>query len=251
MSSLKHDSHTICSQCRAISCSVETRCSECKDWSIDAMQDHLKYQRSLARKSSNRKPAVTAASGSQPAVSSSPVGPSFPLTPAVSGSSQLQDAVLAVLQSLNGSLGINLNPSSTAPSSVPSGVGALELPAQSSQISPSPVVHSDNISVLPANVRPYLGMSTVTAVDHSAPIGHSPSPLGSSDTDQLQANVSGPLPSSSSALSPNSLLFPLTPSPSFPPSFSSSLPPLPSGSSHSSYSSAASSLIASVSSSSS
>ena len=246
MSSLKHDSHTICSQCRAVSCSVETRCSECKDWSIDAMQDRLKYQRSLARKSSNRKPAVTAASGSQPAVSSSPVGPSFPLTPAVSGSSQLQNAVLVVLQSLNGSLGINLNPSSTAPSSVPSGVGA-----QSSQISPSSVVHSDNISVLPANVRPYLGMSTVTAVDRSAPIGHSPSPLGSSGTDQLQANVSGPLPSSSSALSPNSLLFPLTPSPSFPPSFSSSLPPLPSGSSHSSYSSAASSLIASVSSSSS
>ena len=247
MNSLKHDSHTICSQCRAVSCSVETRCSECKDWSIDAMQDHLKYQRSLARKSSNRKPAVTAASGSQPAVSSSPVGPSFPLTPAVSGSSQLQDAVLAVLQSLNGSLGINLNPSSTAPSSVPSGVGALELPAQSSQISPSPVVHSDNISVLPANVRPYLGMSTVTAVDRSAPIGPSPSPLGSSGTDQLQANVSGPLPSSSSAWSPNSLLFPLTPSPSF----SSSLPPLPPGSSHSSYSSAASSLMASVSSSSS
>ena len=172
------------------------------------MQDHLKYQRSLARKSSNRKPTVTAASGSQPAVSSSPVGPSIPLTPAVSESSQLQDAVLAVLQSLKGSLGINLNPSPTAPSSVPSGVGALELPAQSSQISPSPIMHSDNVSVLRANARCYVGMGTVTAADRSAPIGPSPSPVGSSGADQLQANIVGPLASSSSALSPNSLLLP-------------------------------------------
>ena len=110
MSNLKHDSHTICS--------VETRCSECKDWSVDAMQDHLKYQRYLARKSSSRKPAVTAASDSQPAVTSSPVGPSNPLAPAVSESSQLKDAVLAVLQLFQGSLGINID-SSTAPSTVP------------------------------------------------------------------------------------------------------------------------------------
>ena len=211
MSSLKHDSHTICSQCRAVSCSVETRCSECKDWSVDAMQDHLKYQRSLARKSSSRKPAVTAASGSQPAVSSSPVGPSIPLAPAVSESSQLKDAILAVLQSLQGSLGINLDPSSIAPSTVPSGDGALELPVQTSTISTSPVVHSDNISMLHASARPYVGMCSVTAADRLAPIGPSPSPLGSSGTDQLQAHVVGPLSSSSSALSPTSLLFPLTP----------------------------------------
>ena len=96
---------------------METRCSECKDWSVDAMQDHLKYQCSLARKSSSRKPAVTAASGSQPAVTSSPVGPSNPVASAVSESSQLKDAVLDVLQSLQGSLGINID-SSTAPSTV-------------------------------------------------------------------------------------------------------------------------------------
>ena len=247
MSSLKHDFHTICSQCRAVSCSVETRCSECKGWSVDAMQDHLKYQRSLARKSSNRKLAVTAASGSQPAVSSSPVGPSIPLAPAVSDSSQLKDAVLAVLQSLQGSLGINHDPSSTASSTVPSDVGALELPTQTSAISTSPVVHSDNISVLHANARSYVGMCSVTAADRSEPIGPSPSPLGSSDADQLQSHVVGPLSSSSSALSPTSLLFPLTPSPSL----SSSLPPPPPGSPLSSYSSAVSSLLASVSSSSS
>ena len=66
---------------------METRCCECKDWSVDAMEDHLKYQRSLAHKSSSREPAVTAASGSQPVVTSSPVGPSNPLAPAVSESS--------------------------------------------------------------------------------------------------------------------------------------------------------------------
>ena len=48
MSSLKHDSHTICSQCRDVNCSVDTRCSECKSWSVEAVQEHLKYQRSLA-----------------------------------------------------------------------------------------------------------------------------------------------------------------------------------------------------------
>ena len=97
---------------------METRCSECKDWSVDTMQEHLKYQRSLAGKRSSRKPAVTAASGSQPAVTSSPVESSPQLAPSVSESSQLKDAVLAVLQSLQGSLGINID-SSTAPSTVP------------------------------------------------------------------------------------------------------------------------------------
>ena len=118
MSSLKHDSHTICSHCRAVSCSVETRCSECKDWSVDTLQEHLKYQRSLAGTRGSRKPVVTAASGSQPAVTSSPVVSSPHLAPSVSESSQLKDAVLAVLQSLQGSLGINID-SSTAPSTVP------------------------------------------------------------------------------------------------------------------------------------
>ena len=99
-------------------CSVETRCSECKSWSIEAMQEHLKYKRSLAGKHSSKKPAVTAASVSQPAVPSSPVDPSTLSVPSVSEDSRLKDAVLAVLQSLSGSLGINQS-SSTAPSTVP------------------------------------------------------------------------------------------------------------------------------------
>ena len=83
------------------------------------MQEHLKYQCSLAGKRSSKKPAVTAASVIQPAVASSPVVSSPPsVSASVSDDSRLKDAVLAVLQSLSGSLGINQN-SSTAPSTVP------------------------------------------------------------------------------------------------------------------------------------
>ena len=67
------------------------------------MQEHLKYQRSLAGKNSSKKLAVTAASVSQPAVASSPVVPSTPSVTSVSEDSLLKDAVLAVLQSLSGS----------------------------------------------------------------------------------------------------------------------------------------------------
>ena len=245
MSSLKHDSHTICSQCRAVSCSVETRCSECSDWSIDTVQEHLKYQCSLVGKRGSRKPAVTAASDSQPAVASSPVVSSPPsATPSVGEAPQLKDAVLAVLQSLQGSLGINLA-SSTAPSTVPDsapsvgeatggvhvvklhnvdsclespGVCALELPAQNPAKSTSLVVLPHNVTMLQTSARHYLGMGTVTASDVAMPLGPSPSPLGSAGTDQLRVQGLGPLSSSSSsALSPTSLLFTLTPSPSLPP----------------------------------
>ena len=56
------------------------------------------------------------------------------------------------------------------------GVGALELPAQTSAISTSPVVLSDNISMLHASARSYLGTSSVTAADRAAHIDPSPSP---------------------------------------------------------------------------
>ena len=82
------------------------------------MQEHLKYQRSLAGKRSSKKPAVTAASVSQPAVASSLVVTSTPSVSSASEDSRLKDAVLAVLQSLSGSIAINPS-SSTAPSTVP------------------------------------------------------------------------------------------------------------------------------------
>ena len=93
ISSLKHDSHTICSQCRDVNCSVDTRCDECKSWSVEAMQEHLKYQLSLAGKRGSKKPAVTAASVSQPAVASSPVVSSSPsVSASVSKDARLKDA---------------------------------------------------------------------------------------------------------------------------------------------------------------
>ena len=78
------------------------------------MREFIKYQKSLAGKRST-KPAVTAASVSQPAVDSSPVEPS---PPSVSEDARLKDSVLAVLQSLSGSLGVNQS-SSTVPYTVP------------------------------------------------------------------------------------------------------------------------------------
>ena len=107
--------HTICSQCRDVNCSVDTRCSECKSWSVEAMQDHLKYQRSLAGKRLVRSRRSLLL---QPAVASSPVVTSTPSVSSVSEDPRLTDAILAVLQSLSGSLAINQS-SSTAPSTVP------------------------------------------------------------------------------------------------------------------------------------
>ena len=96
---------------------LETRYSKCQTWSVESMQEYLKYKKSLAGKG-GKKLAVTAASVSQPAVDSSPLDPSPSSIPSVSEDSRIKDAVLAVLQSLSGSLGINQS-SSTAPSTVP------------------------------------------------------------------------------------------------------------------------------------
>ena len=63
MNSLKYDSHTVCSQCRDVTCSLETRCTECKDWSVEIMTEYLKHRKSLATKR-GKKPAVAAASAS-------------------------------------------------------------------------------------------------------------------------------------------------------------------------------------------
>ena len=65
MSSLKHDLHTVCSQCREVVCSVTTCCDECHAWSIDTMTDYLKHKKSLATKS-KRKPVTSASTSASP-----------------------------------------------------------------------------------------------------------------------------------------------------------------------------------------
>ena len=95
MSSLKYDSHTVCSECRDVMCSLESRCDECKDWSVEIMTEYLKHRKSLATKR-GKKPAVAAASiSSQPAVASSPLLGSPPTFPSVSDDSKIRDAVLS------------------------------------------------------------------------------------------------------------------------------------------------------------
>ena len=245
--------HTICSHCREVVCSLETRCSECQTWSVESMQEYLKYKKSLAGKCDN-KPAVTAAFVSQPAVHSSPLE-SSPSVPSVSEDSRIKDAVLAVLQSLSmsGSLGIN-QCSSTAPSTVPdyapsvggatgvdegmklhnvyslswsSGVGALDNPV----VSTSPIVHHDLLNVYQSSARLPHDLGNVLAAPVAAPVGHPLPPLASSGDYQLRVPGRGPLDVASSSLSPNSLLFPLSPPDSVPPSSSLLRPPLSSSSS--------------------
>ena len=60
MSSLKYDLHTICTQCRGVACSLDTRCPECKTWSSDKMSDYVKHKSSLTGKL--KKKPVTSAS---------------------------------------------------------------------------------------------------------------------------------------------------------------------------------------------
>ena len=235
MSSLKHDSHTLCSQCRDVVCALDTRCSECKDWPIEIIQEYVKHRKPLAGKK-GKKPAVTVPS-SQPALSSNPVLDSPPPNPAASEDSKLRDAVKAVLQSLDRSGSLGTNPSfSAAPSMVTdvapsvegaagggegmkphnvsslyqsSGVGAID----NSAVSTTLIVLHDIYNVYPPSVRQSRSLGTDFAAPVFAPLGPPPPPLASSGDDQLRVSGVGHLASSSSYFSPNSLLFPL-PSPS-------------------------------------
>ena len=64
-------------------CSLETRCNECTDWSVEVMTEYLKHRKSLATKR-GKKPAFAAASASsQPAVASSPLLGSPPRFPSL------------------------------------------------------------------------------------------------------------------------------------------------------------------------
>ena len=95
MSSLKYDSHTICSQCRDVVRSFSTCCDECSNWSAEIMSDYLKHKKALATKSRKR-PATSASASIQPAVASNPLLGSPPRLPTVSDDDKIRDTVLSV-----------------------------------------------------------------------------------------------------------------------------------------------------------
>ena len=69
MCSLTFDRHTVCVSCRKVTCSVEVRCDECREWSTDAMADYLRHKKWLV--SMGKKPKVTTPSASAHSVAPS------------------------------------------------------------------------------------------------------------------------------------------------------------------------------------
>ena len=51
MSTLKHDKHSICFNCRSIRCDFDNRCHECKNWSNSQMEEYIKHRKILDNKS--------------------------------------------------------------------------------------------------------------------------------------------------------------------------------------------------------
>ena len=86
------------------------------------------------------------------------------------------------------------------------GVGALD---NQSAVATPPIVHHDFPYMCQSSNRSAQVLGSTNAALVAGPLGHPPPPLASSGVDQLQVPGSGPLDSASSALSPNSLLFPL------------------------------------------
>ena len=62
MSSIKFDKHTICYSCRPVKCDISNRCSECKFWPQQEIEDYLRHRKQLESKS--RKSKLESASAS-------------------------------------------------------------------------------------------------------------------------------------------------------------------------------------------
>ena len=122
MSSIKYDKHTFCLQCRNVPCSVEVRCSECSDWSLDVMQDYLRHRKSLVSKGRNKAATAvsTASASSTPEVSTVSSVVNQPALPSVSDDEKIKDYVRSFLSQFLTQSGIlGTNPSVSAPSVVP------------------------------------------------------------------------------------------------------------------------------------
>ena len=71
MSSLMHDSHLMCTNCRGRDCNMVIRCVECEGWSEEAMLKYIKYRKSLDSKSKSKKDKKISASADQASLPSS------------------------------------------------------------------------------------------------------------------------------------------------------------------------------------
>ena len=70
-SSLMHDSHLICANCRVCECNLDNRCVECEGWSEEVMIKYIKYRKSLDSKSKSTKEKKFSASSDQASLPSS------------------------------------------------------------------------------------------------------------------------------------------------------------------------------------
>ena len=159
---MKYDKHTFCLHCRNVTCSVEVRCSECSEWSLDFMQKYLAHRKSLVSKGT-KKPATAAPAASPsstPVVSTVSSVVQQPALPSVSDDQKIKDYVQSFLsQFLSQSGMLSTNPSILVPSVVPhssppslgatGGGGATSLnrgrPTEASGMVP-PVMQEDQIS---------------------------------------------------------------------------------------------------------
>ena len=98
MSSLKHDSHLLCINCRGRDCDLNNRCVECEGWSEEAMLKYIKYRKSLESKSKSKKEKRISASSDQTSLPSSRDSNVSQASAASAGISEARVAELISLQ---------------------------------------------------------------------------------------------------------------------------------------------------------
>ena len=98
MSSLMHDSHLMCINCRGRDCDLNNRCVEFEGWSEEAMLKYVKYRKSLDSKSKSRKEKKISASSDQASLPSSRDSNMSQASAASAGISEARVAELISLQ---------------------------------------------------------------------------------------------------------------------------------------------------------
>ena len=134
MSSLKHDSHSVCVKCRGHDCNLDRRCVECEAWSEDVLKAYVKHRKSLVSKSEKKSLSDSSDHGSR----STPGGTSSSSTSGTLTESKIGEILKDQLSSFRQEIAFSMeasfasfkdyvdekvdtvaNPSFSAPSSVP------------------------------------------------------------------------------------------------------------------------------------